>query len=589
MAIAIDASSQFSSDPTNAQPVTYTGPTVSAPAGAVIWVFACCDAPPSTPTSTIAITGVTGGHTAFEVLTINQASFGGANAPITLWNFTANGTPFEVTQQGQNGAQNSQAQAVYVITGSSGLESTGNFRGTGAPTISDTASAGAAALCGFIDSPNTLDTLTPTFSTTTDQSVVPDSDTVPSFFGHRLSLSGAFSVGVALPPNQGGTNGIMVLLASEEEPASGVLDVVLPVPDAVITGRATAESSLDVVLPVIVADFIGESSSGSVLDVVLPVPVADFAGEASSAGQLDVILPVPDVDLDGQVLVPATGILNIALPVPNVNLDGVSAAGGQTVGPCGWTIPEPLCPSDAWTNAGAAVQAAARDYAALILWASTGRQFGLCEVSVRPCGQKPCNDGLLEFAGWNWLYGTWTPYTFQGTWYNCACPDVCCCDPRCQVRLMGPVDSILEVTIGGVAVDPSAYRVDDDHWLVRTDGECWPECADMDTDDGDRVFVVTYLRGTAVPSALLQAAASLAMEWAAACVGAECRLSSNVQSLVRSGISIELVDPQQILQMGLTGLPEVDRLILALNPYGKKERGRIYAPELRVPRMVTSP
>lgn len=563
MAIAIDASSQFSSDPTNAQPVTYVGPVVSAPAGALIFVFACCDAPPATPTSTIVITAVSGGHTAFEVLTINQASFGGANAPITVWAFTANGTAFQVTQEGQNGAQNSQAQAVYVITGSTGIEATGNFRGTGAPTISDTASAGAAALCGFIDSPNTLDTLTPTFSTTTDQSVVPDGDTVPSFFGHRLGLSGAFSVGVDLPPNQGGTNGIMVLLASEEEPASGVLDVVLPVPDAVITGQATADG---------------------VLDVILPVPDAAFAGELTVVGQLDLVLPVPDVNLVGEV--PAMGVLGIVLPVPEVDLDGVSAAGGQTMGPCGWTIPDPLC-SDTWATTDPAIQSAARDYAALVLWAATGREFGLCEITVKPCRYEQCGSDLWNFFGWSWASGTWMPYIFQGQWFNCMCPGVCCCEPRCQVRLMGDVEEIIEVLIDGVAVDPATYFVNDKTWLVRTAPDCWPDCSDQNTPEGG--MSVTYLRGNPVPNALLTAASILADEWAKACVGADCRLSNRVTSLARNGIQIEMLDINDVMEGGLTGLPEVDQVILAINPHRRKQRGRIFSPGFKPPRMTTWP
>lgn len=258
------------------------------------------------------------------------------------------------------------------------------------------------------------------------------------------------------------------------------------------------------------------------------------------------------------------------------------------VGPCDWEIPAPLCCPE-WATLDPAIQAAAQEYAALILWAATGRQFGLCDVSVRPCGMTRCNDGMLDFYGFSWSGGTWVPYIFNGAWFNCACPGTCCCDPRCQVRLMGPVDSVTSVTIGGVAVNANTYRVDNDHWLVRTAGECWPVCADLDTDDGDNVFIVNYIRGTPVPAALLTAASTLACEWGKACIGAECRLSNRVTSLARNGITIDMASPEQFLDEGLTGLWEVDAIIRALNPYGHKQRRRIYAPELRVPRMVTTP
>lgn len=202
---------------------------------------------------------------------------------------------------------------------------------------------------------------------------------------------------------------------------------------------------------------------------------------------------------------------------------------------------------------------------------------------------KQCQDGMGEFWGYDWAGGTWIPYIFNGVWYNCACPGMCCCDPRCQVRLMGPVASIVEVTIGGVAVDPATYRVDDEHWLVRTAGECWPTCADLNTDDGDNVFEVTYTRGTAVPAALLRAASTLACEWAKACTGGDCRLSNRVTALARQGVSIELMDPNILMENGWTGLWEVDTVLQAFNPYNTKQRLRIYAPELNVPRQPTWP
>jgi hypothetical protein len=112
----------------------------------------------------------------------------------------------------------------------------------------------------------------------------------------------------------------------------------------------------------------------------------------------------------------------------------------------------------------------------------------------------------------------------------------------------------------------------------------------MDTDDGDNVFEVTYLRGTPVPAALLVGAATLACEWAKACVGSDtCRLSNRVTSLIRQGITINMMDPQVLLDSGLTGLWEVDALIRALNPNGLPQRLRIYAPELNVARMTTWP
>ncbi len=348
----------------------------------------------------------------------------------------------------------------------------------------------------------------------------------------------------------------------------------------------TVTGTLTITLPAVELDADGQAIVAATLNLTVPAVESDDIGLVTVAGTLNLTVPALDFDADGQL--PVTGTLNITIPAPEIDLDGASAAGGATVGPCSWTIPDPLC-CDEWATLDPTTQSSARDYAALILWAATGRQFGLCEITVRPCGIRRCPDGMADFFGFNWSGGTWIPYIFNGTWFNCACPGICCCDPRCQVRLMGPVDSIVEVTLGGIAVDPSTYRVDDNHWLVRTAGECWPFCSDMDTDDGDNVFQVTYLRGMTPPPALLRAASTLACEWGKACTGAACRLSNRVTSIARQGVSIEMADPNMILEEGMTGLWEVDAVIRALNPYKRVQRGRIYAPEMNVPRMTTWP
>ena len=349
---------------------------------------------------------------------------------------------------------------------------------------------------------------------------------------------------------------------------------------------STVTGVLDITLPPLEMDSSGEATVSGGLDLAVPGLEFDGVGLVNVAGVLNLDIPALVMEADGAL--PVTGVLDIVLPALEVDLDGVSAAGGATVGPCGWVIPTPLC-CEEWATLDPAIQAAAGDYAALILWAATARQFGLCTVTVRPCGMKPCQDGGAEFFGYEWSSSTWVPYIWQGTWFNCACPGTCCCDPRCQIRLMGPVDSVTEVLIGGIAVDPATYRVDDNHWLVRTSGECWPTCADMDTDDGANVLEVTYVRGTTPPPALLRAASTLECEWGKACVGADCRLSNRVTSIARQGVSIEMADPSAVLEDGLTGLWEVDSVILALNPHRRKQRARIWSPELNVPRTVTSP
>jgi hypothetical protein len=258
-------------------------------------------------------------------------------------------------------------------------------------------------------------------------------------------------------------------------------------------------------------------------------------------------------------------------------------------GPCTWPDLTQLCCPD-WDDVNPDLQIQSLDYAKTVVWAATGRQFGLCEMVVRPCGRQ-CNDCP---SGWAYDgYGSWQPYVWNGVWKNCVCGGLACsCDPACQVYLPGPVHSITSVQLGGETLPATgAYFVLDQQWLVRSDTTaCWPLCADQNLQPGDpNVFEVTYLRGREVPVALAQATSTLACEYAKACMGQVCRLPSRVASIARQGVTISMVDIAEILKNGLTGLWELDQLIMAYNPYGMKGRTRFYSPDLQEPRQVTWP
>lgn len=260
--------------------------------------------------------------------------------------------------------------------------------------------------------------------------------------------------------------------------------------------------------------------------------------------------------------------------------------------PCGWTIDTSCCPD--WAGFDIAVRERAEAWATQILWALTGRRFGACELTVRPCGPR-CRD----VGGWRAYpvvadgYGTGgllAPYIREGTWFNCGCVGACACRPACEAWLPGPVATVVEVTVDGVVIDPSAYRVDDRQWLVRTDGECWPDCQDLDTSDptADGTFFVTYTRGTPVPVAGQIAAGILACEFAKACAGADCRLPRNLVALSRQGVDIALPDPTDLIGQGLTGIADVDLWIRSVNPTRLTHRLRVWSPDMDYPRVRTS-
>ena len=260
---------------------------------------------------------------------------------------------------------------------------------------------------------------------------------------------------------------------------------------------------------------------------------------------------------------------------------------GPLPGPCAWTLDTTCYPE--WNTIDPAVRVRATDLATFILDALTGRQFAQCPVNYRPCGPKcvggggymtwPVGLGAVGGGTMPWMI----PYVDGGLWRNCACPGACSCAARCEVPFVTPVAQVDEVLIDGVTLDPSAYRLDS--WrgrprLVRTDGECWPQCQDFNVGPGDvGSFVIVYRPGKRLPRAGEIAVGELAVEFAKACIGGPCALPGQMASLTRNGVDLEMVDPTTILDDGKTGIQNVDLFIHAVNPYRLAARSRVVSPD----------
>lgn len=230
-------------------------------------------------------------------------------------------------------------------------------------------------------------------------------------------------------------------------------------------------------------------------------------------------------------------------------------------------------------------------YAVEVVHGFSGRQFGLCTRTVRPCRDR-CQE-----AGGTLL----DPYVLNGEWFNNACQRCvtdCSCTEVSEVTLPGPVQRIIVVKIDGAEVDPLDYRVDNKRKLVAQNGLTWPTCQDMTRPAGEGgTWTVTYQRGKPVPELGLYAAGMLACELVKACTPAtvgECRLPENVRSVVREGVSYDL-EPFVLggqdgtAEFGRTGIPEVDMWLTLVNPRKATSRSRAYSPDRRRPRRTTWP
>jgi hypothetical protein len=228
------------------------------------------------------------------------------------------------------------------------------------------------------------------------------------------------------------------------------------------------------------------------------------------------------------------------------------------------------------------VQAYAVSVATELLWRATAGLYGVCEVKGRPCGRK-C--GAVGFT-------YWPVQTSTGAWINvsCGCAESACgCCYVSEVKLDAPVASVTEVLIDGDIVDPATYRLDDGYKLTRvTPGEAWPMCQDLSAPPTEaNTFQITYQRGIPVPVGGQYAVAALAAEVVESCSGNSCRLPSRVTDITRQGITATMINDIDFLRSGLTGIPEVDMWLTAVNPNNQRSVSSVYSPDIPRMRQVT--
>ncbi|AER49333.1 head-to-tail adaptor [Mycobacterium phage Stinger] len=225
----------------------------------------------------------------------------------------------------------------------------------------------------------------------------------------------------------------------------------------------------------------------------------------------------------------------------------------------------PALPDEADPGYAQAVleQRAAADLAVAVLWALTGRQWGLETKTVRPCP---------EYA--SVLYrdtGQVTSYvvSWEGDrWINlgCGCSGGCRYGGPRAVHLPGPVYAVTEVKLAGAVLAPAGYRAEGNvlyrvgaNWLAQDLGRPLGEA---------RTWSVTYQRGIPVPEAFAALTGLLAKEFLDALDNeGRCRLPRTVTTASRQGVTYRAYDPQAIYANGKTGLPEIDLVLAAVNPH----------------------
>jgi hypothetical protein len=209
--------------------------------------------------------------------------------------------------------------------------------------------------------------------------------------------------------------------------------------------------------------------------------------------------------------------------------------------------------------------------AAEMLYAWSGRIFGVCDLAIRPC-REDCG-AAVDSTPTFWGRGpypassrsNWTPVLVDGKWLNvgCGCAGTCTCtaEGATALQLPGPVQAVTRVRVDGRDLLPTVnYRVAYNRILIRTDGEVWPACQDMLAEpDKPNTFEVLYRRGVPVPVGGQMATGVLACELAKAyCKDASCALPQRLQTITRQGVTIGFQDSFEDLKQGGTGIWTID-------------------------------
>lgn len=249
-----------------------------------------------------------------------------------------------------------------------------------------------------------------------------------------------------------------------------------------------------------------------------------------------------------------------------------------------WPL-DPTCLPDDWSaNPSEWTQGQRRavEIASEYLWWLTAGRFGLCDEQIRPCLQ-PCQPSSGSHDGPR-------PRVVDGRWVNvtCGCGGRgCSCTRVCEIQLPGPVGNIQKVVLDGEVLpgpgEPGqVWRIDNQDWLVRVDGGCWPRCQDMTVSDYEPgAFLVQYQRGIPVPAAGSRAVTAAAVELDKQCRGARgCRLPAGTIQADRENLTYKI----DAGSSGVMTLPEVSQFVGVVNPDMVPTPPAVLSPDLPKPR-----
>lgn len=137
--------------------------------------------------------------------------------------------------------------------------------------------------------------------------------------------------------------------------------------------------------------------------------------------------------------------------------------------------------------------------------------------------------------------------------HDCACYcEACRCLPPnwylINLRAQGPVQTILEVTVNGVLLDPTQYRMINQSHIARMDGFAWniqPQLGGL---------VVSYTVGYPPSALAVQGVEALACELGKLCSGLPSLCRFPVRPVSAGGTSTPNPDWSKLMEINATGV-----------------------------------
>lgn len=219
------------------------------------------------------------------------------------------------------------------------------------------------------------------------------------------------------------------------------------------------------------------------------------------------------------------------------------------------------------------------DAAVAVLWALTGRVYGLRAVEARPCPPSTVGapGGAIPLAPSR----GWEPVLHSGVVRNVSTVAVDC-GKGSGILLPGPVASLIGWAVDGEEMNIAGLQLNG-NTVLRTAGGGWPrqDLTLPSTEPG--TFAIRYLQGAEPPAGAEYVVGVLAAEFYAAATGeGKCRLPRRTSQVQRQGVTVSVADPEEVINAGLTGIAEIDMWIRALNPYRLAQPTTVWSPDLSI-------